>query len=276
MFNALAGEAMTSNTKPDLIQTLSRLPLVALWNWLNLLVFNLTNQRLPNSILEDAHNKPWRPLPANRLTPEVATRFLLATVPCSLLALYFLGGFMESMWMVILTWMYNDLGGADISYITRNLINAAGFICYARGSTLVAAGGDHQLSDGAHGWIFIIGAIIFTTLQMQDLADMKGDAARGRRTLPLVHGERIGRLSIAIPVALWSFICPAFWKTNIWCYLPTAVIGLTVTSRVLTTHDVSGDKTTWRLWCFWIICIYLIPLLKHHEIFTRFWVDVVT
>ena len=37
---------------------LSRLPLVALWAWINLLPFAIDNQRQPAAIQEDASNKP--------------------------------------------------------------------------------------------------------------------------------------------------------------------------------------------------------------------------
>lgn len=56
----------------------------------------------------------------------------------------------------------------------------------------------------------MIGAIIFTTLQTQDMADVHGDAKRGRKTFPLVYGDRAARWSITIPVTVWSLICLLF------------------------------------------------------------------
>ena len=44
-----------------------------LWSWSNLFLFNLHNQRHPSSISEDALNKPWRPIPAGRITSAQAT-----------------------------------------------------------------------------------------------------------------------------------------------------------------------------------------------------------
>jgi 4-hydroxybenzoate polyprenyltransferase len=114
-FSALAGPALTSNEAPSLSHILSRIPLVFLWNWLNLIVFNIANQRLPDSVLEDQINKPWRPIPSNRLTSNEARQLLLYVLPCSLCLLYFIGPFEDALWMVVLTWMYNDLGGADVS-----------------------------------------------------------------------------------------------------------------------------------------------------------------
>jgi hypothetical protein len=61
---------------------------------------------------------------------------------------FFLGGMTETLAMVGLTWMYNDLEGADENYIVRNIINAFGFVCYSSGATIVAAGyGEYDLNQ---------------------------------------------------------------------------------------------------------------------------------
>ena len=130
--------------------------------------------------------------------------------------------------------MYNNLGGADENYILRNLINTCGFVYYSRGATIVAAGyGHYELNQTAYPWLALVGAVVFSTLQMQDMADMEGDAARGRRTLPLVHGETPARWSIAVPVTAWSFICPAFWEAGIAGYGVSIIIGSVLVVRLL-------------------------------------------
>lgn len=96
--------------------------------------------------------------------------------------------------MFVLTWMYNDLGGADESYIVRNFINALGFVCYSSGATRVACGYGHCfLNDEAYQWLAIIGGIVFSTLQAQDMgktsmdtsnasADPNSSGPRGRQS----------------------------------------------------------------------------------------------
>ena len=75
--------------------------------------------------------------------------------------------------MNTLEYMYNDLGGADENFVVRNLINAAGFICYSAGATRVACGHDrHFLNEKAYQWLAIIGGIVFSTLQMQDMVSL--------------------------------------------------------------------------------------------------------
>ena len=267
IFSALSGQSLTTNATPCLSDILGRLPQIILWNWANLLLFDVANQRLPQSILEDTINKPWRPLPSKRLKDDEARRLLLVLVPVVFLLSTYLGGIFESAAMMALTWMYNDLGGADENYIVRNLINACGFVCYSSGATIVAAGyGQNELNRKAYVWLAVVGAIVFSTLQMQDMADMEGDAARGRRTLPLVHGETVARWSIAVPVAAWSFVCPAFWGSGAIGYGISIAAGSVLFVRVLVLKGRMAYRRTWVIWCLWTMIFYLLPLLKDDTI----------
>ena len=68
-----------------------------LWTWLNTLVFVLANQRLPDAVTEDALNKPWRPIPAGRITMARTRRLLIVAVPLSYGAVCVLGGKEETL-----------------------------------------------------------------------------------------------------------------------------------------------------------------------------------
>lgn len=168
--SALSGPVLTSNNSPNTISVLKRAPMVVLWTWINVLIFDLANQRLPNSIIEDSINKAWRPIPSGRLSACQARRLLLVVLPIAIIVTFYIGGMEETIVMNTLEYMYNDLGGADENFVVRNLINAAGFICYSAGATRVALGHDQCfLNDKAYQWLAIIGGIIFSTLQMQDM-----------------------------------------------------------------------------------------------------------
>lgn len=270
VFSALSGSLLTTNPDPSFVEVLFRLPKIVLWNWLNLLIFDLANQRLQDSILEDKINKPWRPIPSQRISALETRRLLLAVVPIVVAMMGYLGGMRECVAMLALTWMYNDLGGADESYIVRNTINALGFICYSAGSAAVAAGyGTWELSPRATTWLAIVGAIVFSTLQMQDMADVEGDAVRGRRTLPIVYGQTIARWSIAFPVLCWSLICPLYWKVELWAYVAPFSVGALLAGRVLVLRTAEEDRKTWKLWCMWTLVLYLLPLCNNPGVFIR-------
>ncbi|OGM50091.1 hypothetical protein ABOM_001251 [Aspergillus bombycis] len=50
IFAALSAPVLSHTSSPDLVQVLERVPAVMLWNWLNLLIFDLANQRHPESV----------------------------------------------------------------------------------------------------------------------------------------------------------------------------------------------------------------------------------
>lgn len=263
--SALSGSLLTTNSAPNLLNILARTPQIVIWNWLNLFLFDVNNQSQPDSVLEDSVNKPWRAIPSQRLTAPQARRLLLVIIPTVYAVTLYLGGVRESVTLMVMTWMYNDLGGADENFITRNLLNALGYMCYSSGSMQVATGhGQHELNERATWWLAIVGAIIFTTLQMQDMPDVEGDAARNRKTIPLIYGDHVARISIAVPVMAWSFICPAFWRLAILGYIAPLATGGFFTLRLLTLRNVAADGVTWKLWCVWMATIYLLPLCKEH------------
>ena len=237
-----------------------------------MLIFDVANQRLPKSILEDSVNKPWRALPSYRITPSSARRLLLFLIPVVFCITLYLGGVEETVLMMVLTWMYNDLEGADENYIVRNLINCAGFMCYSSGATIVAAGyGQYTLSSRAYKWLGIVGGIIFSTLQMQDMPDVEGDKARGRRTLPIVHGDYFARWSIAVPVIIWSIVCPWFWELGKLGWTASLIAGGLLVVRVLMLRSVQADQVTWKVWCLWTMVLYVLPLFKDYSIWVRCW-----
>ena len=174
---------------------------------------------------------------------------------------------MEAIIMMILTWMYNDLGCGDENYLLRNVINAGGLVCYSSGATVIAAGfQEHSLNNKGVKWLAIIWGVVFSTVQTQDLPDMEGDLAHKRRTLPLVLGEEVARLSVAVSVAIWSVVCPAFWDLGYLGYALPLLVGAGFMYRVLLLRGVSADKKTWRVWCIWTSTLWLLPLLKRFSI----------
>lgn len=261
--SALSGSLLTTNTHPEVLDVLRRIPLVIFWNWLSLFLFDVDNQLQEQSIVEDSVNKSWRAIPAGRLSASEARAWMLFIIPAVFLCTLVVGGTSETVTLMVMTFMYNDFNGADVSILTRNWLNAFGYMCYSSGSMIVATGyGQHELNDRSKAWLAIIGGIIFTTLQMQDMPDVKGDAARGRRTVPLVYGDTFARWSIAIPVMSWSVFVPTFWELSPLGYLAPVLVGGYFSGRLLTYRGPTADGSTWKCWCLWMTVMYLVPLSK--------------
>lgn len=252
------------------MSTLARVVHTVTWTWLNTLLFTLANQRLPDSIVEDSLNKPSRPLPSGRITGTQTRRLLMISIPAVVVLTIYLGGTEETLILIALTWIYNDLGGADENYLVRNLINGFAHPAYSAGATRVACGNTLcALNNAGYKWVAMIGAVIFSTLHVQDLKDQEGDRARGRSTAPLMLGNTMARWTIAIPVLIWSVVSPAYWMLDIWGYIAPVMLGGLVITRLLLWRDAVADRLTWKFWSLWMMSLYLLPLFKDHSVFRR-------
>ncbi|KAL8951296.1 MAG: hypothetical protein Q9222_002718 [Ikaeria aurantiellina] len=206
-----------------------RMPLALVWTWTNLLMEDISNQRLPASILEDAINKPWRPIPSGRVSAESSRLLLLALVPFAFLLAWQLDVPRETAAFAICTWMYNDLEGSSEGPLIRNALNAAGLVSLYAGATAIVldkSGGSAQLSEQTWIWLACVAAVIVTTVQVQDFADRDGDVARRRKTMPLVYGDGVTRWITAVLVVIWSVVCPRVWRVDVLGYAAPVLLAL--------------------------------------------------
>ncbi|KAL2259508.1 hypothetical protein VTK26DRAFT_6798 [Humicola hyalothermophila] len=297
LFSALALPALVDAPPVSGVTASSillRMPLVVLFNVGNLLIFDLSNQRSPSSILEDSINKPWRPIPSGRVTARAARRALLAAIPLVLALSYSLGVAPQSAAIMLLAWMYNDLQGGDEA-VVREAIIAFGYAAFNWGSLEVALGatttitttarvadynycygngnGNGPMDGGLMGassrgfvWTAMISGVIFTTMQVQDLKDQEGDKTRGRKTIALFLGEEFSRCSIAGFVCFWTCVCSHFWQLSPLAFAAFAVTAVVVVLRVLLVRwSPWEDAKTWKWWCLWHSTLYLMPLVSLAE-----------
>ncbi|KAK5628653.1 hypothetical protein RRF57_004368 [Xylaria bambusicola] len=249
---------------PTALEILWRFPLALAFNWYSVFIFDLANQRSPESIQEDLINKPWRPIPTGKVTATEARRILLVAIPLVLLFNYMLGVWRQGFIILILTWMYNDIRGSD--EVVRDLIISVAYGMFNSASLEIAVGGGEytniNISRGGLIWTAMISAVILTTMQVQDLKDQAGDRTRGRQTIALWIGDRFSRITIAFFVCFWSAACLLFWDLRPYGYIIPAATGAVTAYRVLSKKTPKEDATTWRWWCLWTITLYLLPILS--------------
>ena len=265
VFGALAGPILTTNNTPSFSAIILRLPSVLAWVWLNIVVFDLANQRSPVAVAEDHLNKPWRPGPTGRLTPTQMRNMLLFSLPTILAINFYLGAWQETSLLFSLTWMYNDLGGGE-SIIGRNLVISLATGCYNSGSLRLASGAGTTLHEGGIHWILILSGVLLSTMQIQEMKDMIGDKLRNRPTLPLVWGEEVARWSVAVPVLAWSVGCPMFLRLGFLAFVLPVTLGAYVAYRTLWMRGPDIDRRSWQVWAIWIISLYTLPLFKFHQV----------
>ncbi|KAL1686828.1 UbiA prenyltransferase family [Schizophyllum commune] len=159
---------------------------------------------------EDRLSKPHRPLPAGRITPEatrilhfafVAASFALSAyrglLPCS--ALYFAA-----------TYAYNEGGLATIG-VLKSALSAVGYVCYGWGMTVCFDHG-RPLSPLARSALTMTGAVFATTGYAQDFRDRAGDAAVGRKTIPIVLSHGLARWLLGVSLFGWTAASVYFWE----------------------------------------------------------------
>ncbi|KAL8786742.1 MAG: hypothetical protein Q9195_008076 [Heterodermia aff. obscurata] len=249
---------------------LYRVPLVVLWVWINLLPFTISNQRQPDAIKEDALNKPWRPIPAGRLTPGSAKRIMVFQYFIAVIASYLLGSLPQCLSLILLGYFYNDLNGGDLDCVLRNFINACGYTCFSSGAMQVVIGPFGGSSSSSTStllrpwawWFALLACIVFSTVQAQDMYDQRGDAARNRKTLPLVLGDGPARWMIAIPTVVYSWLTPFLWKTSLLGYAFPVSLGTVIATRTLMIRTEEADRGTFRVWNLWMGCVYSLPMIQ--------------
>lgn len=269
-FGIMAALATKSLVDGDLTASLSdvlsNLPQVLLYNWSNTLLFNMSNQRDSESIAEDRINKPWRPIASGKITGQQVQRLMLLAVPLSLALNYYLNVWNQGVWIHLITWLYNDLRGSE-EIVIRDFLIAASYAAFNGGSLKIAAGcyPSHTSCDingPGHMWTAIISAVIFTTMQVQDLKDRVGDRLRGRKTVVLFLGERVSRGSIAFFVIFWSVVCSHFWQPGPWKVAAPTLLSMVIAYQVTMGTHQERDWHSWYLWSMWLILLYCLPVLS--------------
>ena len=266
--NTLFG-VMGAFTSPRLIdgpqislgEIMHRLPTVLLFNFYSLLIFDLSNQRSPESVEEDRVNKPWRPIPSGKITRDQTRKVILFTAPTALGLNYALGVWKEGLLVQALNWYYNDLKGGD--EVFRDAIIAISYGVANKTSLKLAIGSNNMINSDGNTWIIMISCVILTTMHIQDLKDQDGDISRGRKTVPLVMGDRASRVVIALLVPLWTQVCTFFWRVWGGWYCWLCALSILIGWRALYRRGRSDDRHTWKLWCLWHASLYVLPLVNN-------------
>ncbi|KAF5559821.1 transcription activator amyR [Fusarium napiforme] len=234
--------------------------LVALYfTWHLTLCFNLGNQRQPQSVIEDGVNKPWRPIPAGRISPELTHKWQLVSI-VTLLALCYttLGAWQETAFYLFCTWLYNERAWGDKSWWQRALMNACGIttnrVATLRVAVTAIQANSHENFEFTHkglGWFLMCASLVFTTIQVQDLRDQEGDKLIDRQTFPLILGDAPTRWITAVAVMIWSLVCPLYWGLEfVGCAVPI-LTGAIVSAHMLICRSRERDQTSFRLVAAW-------------------------
>ncbi|KZT50864.1 hypothetical protein CALCODRAFT_477911 [Calocera cornea HHB12733] len=229
----------------------------AAWVWLHQLQCNINNQR--GSITEDAGNKPWRPLPAGRITPQqakwlhavVTLLCLLACVPgvCAMVA--------ASGLLTVTTLLYDQLR-MSAHWAKRVVLVVMMYGIFEYGGARVIAGYanlDDIALSAIGGSLLVIGS----TAHVGDFPDVKGDAEDGRLTIPIAFPYS-SRIFTPLLILFWSCAMAKRWELGWLCTSVLITMGGRLAWRCWWLRERAQDKKTYVLHSIWLLTIHLLPM----------------
>lgn len=187
--------------------------------------FHIESQTRKYSIIEDFANKKWRPIPSRRIDVLSARWLRLWVIVFSFIVSLWHG--VPTLQASLLLWgfIYNNTT-VHRSALARNSVCAVAYGIMGVGADIVALQSYKRVQISGTGlswaeayvwnwkeidetnlyWFAILCAVIFSTMHVSDIPDMKGDDRLGRKTLPIILGlEKCNKITACVVMG-WSFI----------------------------------------------------------------------
>lgn len=226
--------------------------------WILLSCFCISNQLI--GLEEDQANKPERPIAAGLLSPKEATfRLLICTLICLFLGAS-LGVIGFTITFLIATYLHNQLHWGH-HWITKNILTATGIFCTVGAGWQLAM----PLNTIIWTWLLVIFGMWTLLGSIQDLRDLKGDAATGRKTLPVVLGDANTRIYLSagfllLPIVLHVVVAPRpfVWTMVIWDII-FGGMSLMIAIRTFKLRTPKADNKTYKLFTL-LFCLMIVSL----------------
>ena len=124
----------------------------------------------------------------------------------------------------------------------------------------MAVGTDvNAMSWSLASWLGAHVLVIACTSHVQDLKDQKGDRAAERRTVPIIFGDKVARVSLVVGVLIWTAVCCGVWAKTIGAWGAPSLVASGIVYRLLAKRGEKEDKKTYACWLAWLLAIHLIP-----------------
>ncbi|KAF8213936.1 UbiA prenyltransferase family [Mycena galopus ATCC 62051] len=226
------------------------------WLELHLLTFEIKNQI--TGLEEDRLSKPNRPIVAGRVSVAEAQKLYLAVATLSLVWSMYHGVLICSAVYMLAIYCYNE-GGMSRHWFWKSFLGSIGYVCYCWGTTIIF---DHRkpLSNISIAAILTSGLLHTTTGHAQDFRDRLGDAAIGRKTLPLLLPPRLARWSLALLMVTWTVLLIHLWAPPRAVSLLLGLLCLTSGAKFIRNHSVEADRDSYWYYNLWLIMAHLLPV----------------
>jgi len=95
--------------------------------------------------------------------------------------------------------------------------------------------------------IFVVVAILVTTIQAQDFQDVEGDKSVGRLTLPIAF-PNLSRYTPLVSLMLWSNYLSQIWEMTFAASIAFHSLGFTVGIRYYLWRSIKDDQLSYFLY----------------------------
>lgn len=226
------------------------LALAACAAYFGLFIYGFCLDNQIRGVDEDRLNKPDRAIPAGRLSLDGARRRRTAVLALFVALGLALGVPLQSAAWVALTAL-NHHAGWDRHWFTKNIgVVGLGAIAQLSAAWTIAA----PAAPCPWTWILALAATLGVAMCIQDFRDVAGDAAAGRRTLPLVLGDGAARglcvlVLAALPLVLHVALIAGGGVTPLEALFDgsVAALSLWIAWRLWTRRSSDEDDRTYRL-----------------------------
>ncbi|KAJ7222191.1 UbiA prenyltransferase family-domain-containing protein [Mycena pura] len=226
------------------------------WLELHLLTFEIKNQIV--GVEEDRLSKPYRPVAAGRLCVSAAQRLYVVVGVCAFAWSVYLGLALCSAVYMVAIYCYNE-GGMSRHWFLKSFLGSIGYVCYCWGTTTIFDHGN-PLSTVSVTAIAMSGLLHVTTGHAQDFRDLEGDAAIGRKTLPMLLPSSLARWSLALLLATWTSALVRLWAPPAPAALALALFALAAVTALVRANSVAADRAAYWWYNMWLITAHFLPL----------------
>lgn len=208
---------------------------------------------------EDRLNKPWRPLAAGMVTLSQLKIRCLAIWLMILLLTYALGTIWWSFAVLAVSLLHAHLG-LSRQWWAKSVLPPLALLSMMAAQWQVMA----PINFEIWRWgAWMLGMTVMT-IAIQDLRDLDGDRAVGRRTLPMVFGESFARVLFAIVFVFLPL--PEFLLMRVSlhtsrqvdvCFIVSVSLSLILAWRVVNRSGRAEDHRTYRIWEYWFTAMFV-------------------
>ncbi|TDL26779.1 hypothetical protein BD410DRAFT_782838 [Rickenella mellea] len=213
--------------------------------------FNLSNQI--TGVDEDRINKPDRPIPSGKVTISGAIRRWAAALSTFIGISIYEPSLLPETICWVLTVAFLCLTSAGSHWFGKNCVAmTTGTWALLSASWKAIA----PATPKSNTYVYAVSLWAGLITHIQDLRDIQGDAAVGRKTLPLVFGDRGSRLIITfllLPAAYW-----VLWMGDIVRLAPftLAMTHIILAYRIMQAGGPRYDHKTYMFYTY-IFCLIL-------------------